>query len=102
MTRLSPDVGQPALMVPLLMRGLLLFIVLPAANVTFSIFAIAALTQGFAAAGHTLGEAHSLAVVEASKRVSQQASLTSLEGFYFLIGVAVCGGIFAAWQKQID
>ncbi|MGV2291498.1 MFS transporter [Trinickia sp. YCB016] len=159
MTRLTPDVGQSALIVPLLLRGLLLlFIVLPVANVTFSIFAIeefthgyrlknivrqltisfatalviiveqhrqalhqtrlaeaanpynpefqnaiAALTDGFAAAGHTLGAAHSLALVEVSKLVSQQASfLSSLDGFQFLIGVAVCGGIFAAWQKQID
>jgi MFS family permease len=159
MTRLTPDVGQAALMAPLLMRGLLLlFIVLPVANVTFSIFAIeefthsyrlknivrqltisfatatviiveqhrqalhqsrlaeaanpynpelqdtvSAMTQSFAAAGHTLGQAHSLAIVEVSKMVSQQASfLSSLDGFYFLIGVAVCGGIFAAWQKQID
>jgi len=35
MTRLTPDVGQSALIVPLLLRGLLLlFIVLPVANVT--------------------------------------------------------------------
>jgi len=35
--------------------------------------------------------------------VAQQASfLSSLDGFYFHIGVAVCGGIFAAWQKQIN
>jgi len=35
--------------------------------------------------------------------VTQQASfLASLDGFYFLMGVAICGGLFAAWQKQID
>ncbi|MBB5415592.1 hypothetical protein OKW33_001348 [Paraburkholderia atlantica] len=35
--------------------------------------------------------------------VAQQAnSLASLDGFYFLIGVAICCGVFAAWQKQID
>ena len=49
------------------------------------------------------GAAHSLAFVEVSKRVSQQASfLSSLDGFHFLIGVAMCGGIFAAWQRQIN
>jgi len=64
---------------------------------------LATLTHGFAAAGRSLGEAHALAVVEVSRMVAQQASfLASLDGFYFLIGVAVCGGIFAAWQKQID
>ena len=159
MTRMSPDVGEAALIVPLLLRGLLLlFIVLPVANLTFRIFAIeefthgyrlknivrqltisfatasviiieqhrqalhqarlaeyanpfnpafqstiAALTNGFAATGRSLADAHALAIVEVSRMVTQQASfLTSLDGFYFLIGVAVCGGIFAAWQKQID
>ncbi|MGF6975922.1 hypothetical protein QFZ94_004372 [Paraburkholderia sp. JPY465] len=35
--------------------------------------------------------------------VAQQANfLASLDGFDFLIGVAICGGLFAAWQKQID
>jgi hypothetical protein len=145
--------------VPLLLRGLLLlFIVLPVANLTFRIFAIeefthgyrlknivrqltisfatasviiveqhrqalhqtrlaelvnpynpvfqnslATLTHGFAAAGRPASEAYSLALVEISRTVAQQASfLASLDGFYFLIGVAICGGIFAAWQKQID
>jgi hypothetical protein len=39
-----------------------------------------------------------------SRVVAQQASfLASLDGFYYLVGIAaVCGGIFAAWQKQID
>lgn len=159
MTRMSPAVGETALIVPLLLRGLLLlFIVLPVANLTFRIFAIeefthgyrlknivrqltisfatasviiveqhrqalhqarlaefanafnpafqstiAALTNGFAATGRPPGEAHALATVEVARIFAQQASfLTSLDGFYFLIGVAVCGGIFAAWQKQID
>ncbi|ASV99525.1 MFS transporter [Paraburkholderia aromaticivorans] len=159
MTSMSPGVGEAALMVPLLLRGLLLlFIVLPVANLTFRIFAIeefthgyrlknivrqvtisfatasmiiveqhrqalhqsrlaefvnpynpwfqhslAALTRGFAAAGRPPSEAHALALVELSRTVAQQASfLASLDGFYFLIGVAVCGGIFAAWQTQID
>ncbi|MGF6597051.1 MFS family permease [Paraburkholderia sp. GAS448] len=159
MTRMSPGVDQRALIGPLLLRGLLLlFIVLPVANLTFKIFAIeefthgyrlknivrqltisfatasviiveqhrqalhqtrlaeyanpynpvfqstiATLSNGFAAAGHSMSEAHALAIVQVSRMVAQQASfLASLDGFYFLIGVAVCGGIFAAWQKQID
>jgi hypothetical protein len=64
---------------------------------------LATLTHGFAAAGRPASEAYSLALVEISRTVAQQASfLASLDGFYFLIGVAICGGIFAAWQKQID
>lgn len=159
MTRMTPDASEATLVVPLLLRGLLLlFIVLPVANLTFRIFAIdafthgyrlknivrqltisfattsvivverhrdalhrtrlvevatpfnplfrdalAALTQGFEAAGRTTGEAHALATAEMSRLVAQQASfLTSLDGFYFLIGVAVCSALFAAWQQQID
>lgn len=159
MTRMSPSVGEAALLGPLLLRGLLLlFIVLPVANLTFRIFAIeefthgyrlknivrqltisfatasviiveqhrqaihqarlaefvnpynplfqdslAALTRTLSAAGRSPSDAHSLALVEISRTVARQASfLTSLDGFYFLIGIAMCGGIFAAWQKQID
>ncbi|WP_153100410.1 MFS transporter [Paraburkholderia hayleyella] len=159
MTRMSPGVGQEALLVPLLLRGLLLlFIMLPVANLTFSIFAIeefahgyrlknivrqltisfatasviiveqhrlalhqtrltefinpfnpafqtllATLTQGFAAAGRSASEAHALAMIHLSQMVTQQASfLTSLDGFYYLIGITLCGGLFAAWQKQIN
>jgi len=158
MTRMSPSVGEAALLGPLLLRGLLLlFIVLPVANLTFRIFAIeefthgyrlknivrqltisfatasviiveqhrqaihqarlaefvnpynplfqdslAALTRTLSAAGRSPSDAHSLALVEISRTVVRQASfLTSLDGFYFLIGIAICGGIFAAWQKQI-
>ncbi|MFP3602149.1 MFS transporter [Paraburkholderia sp. SIMBA_053] len=159
MTRMSPSVGEPALLGPLLLRGLLLlFIVLPVANLTFRIFAIEEFTHGYrlknivrqltisfatasviiveqhrqaihqarlaefvnpynplfqdslatltrtlSAAGRSPSDAHSLALVEISRSVVRQASfLTSLDGFYFLIGIAICGGIFAAWQKQID
>jgi hypothetical protein len=64
---------------------------------------LAGLTRAFSAAGRSPSEAHSLAVVEISQPVARQASfLTSLDGFYFLIGIAICGGIFAAWQIQID
>ncbi|GAB6848746.1 hypothetical protein JCM10599A_25500 [Paraburkholderia kururiensis] len=158
MTRMTPDASEATLVVPLLLRGLLLFIVLPIANLTFRIFAIdefthgyrlknivrqltisfatpsvivverhrdalhrtrlvevatpfnplfrdalAALTQCFEAAGRTTDEAHALAMAEMSGLVALQASfLTSLDGFYFLIGVAVCSALFAAWQQQID
>ncbi|WJF88979.1 MFS transporter [Paraburkholderia bonniea] len=159
MTRMSPAVGQEALLVPLLLRGLLLlFIVLPVANLTFSIFAIeefshgyrlknivrqltisfatasviiveqhrlalhqtrlvefinpfnpafqstlATLTSSLTAAGHAGSEAHTLALIQISRMVAQQASfLASLDGFYFLIGIALCGGLFAWWQKQIN
>jgi hypothetical protein len=65
--------------------------------------AFATLTAGFAATGRSLAEAHGLAMAQIARTVAQQASfLTSLDGFYYLVGVAVCGGIFAAWQKQID
>ncbi len=159
MTRMSPGAGEAALVGPLLLRGLLvLFVVLPVANLTFRLFAIeefahgyrlknivrqltisfatasviiveqhrqalhqarlaefvnpynpvfqnslAALTQALSAAGRPVADAHALAVVEISRAVARQASfLSSLDGFYFLIGIAVCGGMFAAWQRQID
>ncbi|WP_144113736.1 MFS transporter [Paraburkholderia sp. BCC1886] len=159
MMRMSPGVGEAALILPMLLRGLLLlFIVLPVANLTFRVFAIeefthgyrlknivrqltisfatasviiveqhrlalhqsrlaefvnpynpvfqnalAALTRSFTAAGRPPSDAHALALVTISRSVAQQASfLSSLDGFYFLIGVAICGGLFAAWQKRID
>jgi MFS family permease len=159
MTRMAPDVGPDALLVPLLLRGLLLlFIVLPVANLTFKIFSIeefthgyrlknivrqlaisfatasmiiieqhrqalhqarlaefvnpfnpvfqntlAMLINGFSVSGRSLEQARALAIGQISGIVAQQASfLSSIDGFYYLIGVAVCGGIFAAWQKQID
>ncbi|WP_321948857.1 MFS transporter [Paraburkholderia sp. J10-1] len=159
MTQLTPEASEAWLIPPLLLRGLLLlFIVLPVANLTFRIFAIeefthgyrlknvvrqltisfatatviiveqhrlalhqtrlaefvnpfnpafqstyAALTHSFELMGRSASEAHGLALAQVSRMVAQQASfLSSLDGFYFLIGVAVCGGIFAAWQKQID
>ncbi|KVE33009.1 MFS transporter [Burkholderia sp. TSV86] len=159
MSRMPPDVDEAALIAPLLLRGLLLlFIVLPVANLTFRVFEIdeythsyrlknivrqltisfatasviiieqhrlavhqtrlvehanvynpifqqtfAMLTRSFEAAGHALNEAHALALVQVSRTIMQQASfLSSLDGFHFLIGVAVCGCLFAAWQKEID
>ena len=51
----------------------------------------------------TAGDAKGLALVEISRVVSQQASfLSSLDGFYFLIVIALCGGLFALYQRQID
>jgi hypothetical protein len=48
MTRMPPHVGEHALLVPLLLRGLLLlFILLPVDNLTFKIFAIEEFTHGF-------------------------------------------------------
>ena len=42
-------------------------------------------------------------VASIARMVAQQASfLASLDGFYFLAGVALVGGVFAAWQKEID
>ncbi len=61
------------------------------------------LADGFAAAGYSAGNAHALAISTMSQLVAQQASfLASLDGFYFLIGVAVYCGLFAYWQKQIN
>ncbi|MBB5459373.1 hypothetical protein HDG33_003032 [Paraburkholderia sp. Cpub6] len=153
-TRMSPDVGEAALALPLLLRGLLLlFIVPPVANLTCRICLIeegfthgyrlknivrqltisfatasviiveqhrlalhqsrlaesvnpynpvyqntlATLARGSAAAGHAVSEAHALAIASISRSIGQQASLlASLDGFYFLIGVAICGAPFAA------
>ncbi|AUT72250.1 MULTISPECIES: MFS transporter [Paraburkholderia] len=159
MASMPPDVSMPWLLPPLLLRGLLLvFIVLPVANLTFRIFSIEeynhgyrfknmvkqltysfstatiiileqhreavhetrltefvnpfnpvfqdsfeSLTRAFEGLGHTAGDAKGLALVEISRVVSQQASfLSSLDGFYFLIVIALCGGLFALYQRQID
>ncbi len=159
MTQLMPGVSVAWLVPPLLLRGLLLlFIVLPVANLTFRIFdieefthgyrlknvvrqltfsfatasviiieqhrqalhqtrltefanpfnpvfqsTIATLTRAFEALGRSAGEARGLALIEVSRSITQQASfLSSIDGFYFMIGVAILGGIVAAWQKQID
>ncbi len=159
MSRMTPQVSEATLIVPLLIRGLLLlFIVLPVANLTFRVlsiddythsyrlknifkqltlsFATASviiveqhrdalhrerlfeqanpfnpvfvqtldtLTRSFAAAGHAAGEAHALALATISQAIARQADfLTSLDGFLFVAGVAVCGGVIAAWQKSID
>ena len=131
---------------------LLLFIVLPVANLTFRIFAIDEYTHGyrlknivrqltisFATSSVIIVEqhrvavhqtrlveranvfdplfqqtvdalthrrpcaeqAHGLAIASIARMVAQQASfLASLDGFYFLAGVALVGGLFAAWQRD--
>jgi len=61
------------------------------------------LTQTFETLGHAPGEAARLALVEVSRMVTQQASfLSALDGFYFVMGIAVCSCLFAMWQRQID
>ncbi|SAL45116.1 major facilitator transporter [Caballeronia arvi] len=61
------------------------------------------LFDSFARMGHSAAEAKSLAFVEIDRLVVQQASfLGSLDGFYFIIGVALCASVFAAWQNRID
>ncbi|SAK84368.1 major facilitator transporter [Caballeronia hypogeia] len=61
------------------------------------------LIGGFERMGHGLAQAKSLALVEISRLVTQQANfLGSLDGFYFIIGVALCASVIAIWQKRID
>ncbi|WP_250454601.1 MFS transporter [Caballeronia sp. ATUFL_M2_KS44] len=61
------------------------------------------LIGGFEGQGYDAGQAKSLALNEISRMVTQQASfLSSLDGFYFVIGVALCASVIAIWQKQID
>jgi hypothetical protein len=61
------------------------------------------LVSAFEGMGHTASDAKGLALVEISRVVGQQASfLSALDGFYFLIAVAVGGGLFALYQRQID
>jgi MFS transporter, DHA2 family, multidrug resistance protein len=63
----------------------------------------ARLSSGFENMGYAAGQSKSLALVELSRAVTQQASfLSALDGFYFLIGVALTGGVIALWQKRID
>ena len=159
MTMMSPDVSENALLLPLLLRGLLLlFIVLPVANLTFRIFQIEefshgyrlknivrqltisfatasviiveqhrqavhqtrlsewvnpynpnyqaaaqALASGLMSAGQSPGQAHLAALATVQRIVTQQASfLTALDGFKFMMIVALCAGLFAIWQRHID
>lgn len=61
------------------------------------------LLGAFERMGHGASEAKSLALVEIGRIVTQQANfLSSMDGFYYIIGVALCASAIAAWQKQID
>ena len=102
------------LVLPLLLRGLLLlFIVLSVANLTFRVFAIDEYTHGyrlknivrqltisFATASVIIVEQHRQALYQT--RVVEQANVYNPIFQHFLAAVAICGGVFAAWQKEID
>jgi len=61
------------------------------------------LTRGFAASGHALGEAHTMALATLSRLLEQQATfMASLDGFHVMAVVALIAGVFAAWQREID
>lgn len=159
LSRVTPQVGREALLVPLLLRGLLmLFVVLPVANLTFKPFAaeefahgyrlknlvrqlaisfatstvialqqhrlalhevrlsesanaanasfmqaLDSLTHGFAAMGHSAGEAHAMALGTLWRTLEQQATfMASLDGFTAMAVIALAAGVFAAWQRTID
>ncbi|MFT3819449.1 MAG: MFS transporter [Rubrivivax sp.] len=130
MAQLPPDAGPALLVPPMVLRGLLLiFIALPAANIAFRVFEadefhhgyrfkniVRQLTYSFATTCIVSLEQHRFAAHSAQLRaaaaaaghapgplLAQQASFLSLvDGFYLLIGIAVLGGLYAAWQKRID
>jgi hypothetical protein len=53
--------------------------------------------------GHGAAEAKNLALAEIGRIVVQQANfLSSLDGFYYIIGIALCASVFAAWQTRVD
>jgi MFS transporter, DHA2 family, multidrug resistance protein len=61
------------------------------------------LSGAFQHMGHGAAEARSLALVEISRLVAQQANfLSSIDGFYYLIGIALCASVIAVWQNRID
>jgi MFS transporter, DHA2 family, multidrug resistance protein len=61
------------------------------------------LSGGFEALGYAGNQASGLALAEMNRVVTQQASfLSALDGFAFVIGIALIGGAIAFWQKQID
>ncbi|WP_404989383.1 MULTISPECIES: MFS transporter [unclassified Caballeronia] len=63
----------------------------------------ARLIGGFEALGRNAADAKGLALAEIGRAVTQQASfLSSLDGFWFVMGVALCGAALAFWQKQIN
>lgn len=156
--QLPPNVSMRWLICPMVLRGMLLFIALPVANLTFRVFAIEEYSHGyrfknivkqlmysfstatiiileqhrvalhqtrlvetvnpynpifqntyesllnaFQGMGHSASEAKGLALVEISRSVAQQANfLSSLDGFYYVIGVALVASVIVAWQNRID
>lgn len=65
--------------------------------------ALDSLTHGFAATGHSAGEAHAMALGTLWRTLEQQATfMASLDGFTAMAVIALAAGVFAAWQKTID
>jgi MFS family permease len=61
------------------------------------------LLNGFQNMGHSVSDAKALALVEINSLVTQQANfLSSLDGFYYIIGIALVASVIAAWQNTID
>jgi hypothetical protein len=65
--------------------------------------AMDALSRTFESLGRTSAEAHAMALAEIGRMVEQQASyLSTLDGFHFILGVSMGGGLLAAWQRRIN
>ncbi|MET3823587.1 DHA2 family multidrug resistance protein [Burkholderia sp. PvR073] len=61
------------------------------------------LTRAFVSLGRTVDNSRELALAEISNTITRQAAfLSTLDGFWFIAGVATAGCLFAVWQKQID
>jgi MFS transporter, DHA2 family, multidrug resistance protein len=57
----------------------------------------------FEAMGRGVAEARALALAQIGRAVTQQASfMSSLDGFSFVMAIALCAFVFAVWQEQID
>jgi hypothetical protein len=53
--------------------------------------------------GNSVSDGKALALVEINGLVTQQANfLSSLDGFYYIIVIALVASVIAAWQKRID
>ncbi|MFT3811831.1 MAG: MFS transporter [Acidovorax sp.] len=60
------------------------------------------MTGSFMATGHSLAEAHSLALFNIYEMVVKQANLLSVQdGFIYLGAIAVVAGLFTTWQRHI-
>jgi hypothetical protein len=65
--------------------------------------ALDTLTQGVVAAGHPASDARVIALARLHAALpARQTFLASLDGFYFLAAVAIVGGMFAAWPRELD